>query len=92
MLNLKEELSICNLNLANLCKNEEGGESNPVGDSSEDDARRPRRHRRPKERRYHDFKVDISEFKGQLDPDIFLCWLQIVERALRSKTFRKIRR
>ena len=64
----------------------EGGESNPVGDSSEDDcARRPRRHRRPKERSYHDFKDDIPEFDGQLDLDLFLDWLQIAERVFELK-------
>jgi len=30
---------------------------------------------------YGDFKVDIPEFEGQLDPDYFLDWLQTVERV-----------
>ena len=28
-----------------------------------------------------DFKVDIPEFEGQLDPDLFLDWLHMVERV-----------
>jgi len=32
-----------------------------------------------------DFRVDISEFEGQLDPDYFLDWLQTVERVFEYK-------
>ena len=60
--------------------------SNPMSDSSEDEfEQRSRRHQRPRERGYGDFKVDIPEFKGQLDPDIFLDWLQTVERVFEYK-------
>ena len=60
--------------------------SNPMSDSSEDEfEQRSRRHQRPRERGYGDFKVDIPEFEGQLDPDIFLDWLQTVERVFEYK-------
>jgi len=32
-----------------------------------------------------DFRVDISEFEGQLDPAYFLDWLQTVERVFEYK-------
>jgi len=48
-------------------------------------ARKPRRHGRPQERSYNDFKVDNPEFEGQLDLDLFLDWLQIVERVFEFK-------
>ena len=32
-----------------------------------------------------DFKVEISEFEGRLDPDEFLGWLQTVERVFEYK-------
>jgi len=45
-------------------------ESNPNASSSEEgEARRPFR---PRERSHLDFKVNIPEFEGQLDPDHFL--------------------
>jgi len=63
-----------------------GGGSNPIGDSGEDKyGRRSRRHHRNKEMTYHDFKVDILEFEGQLDPDLFLDWLQTIKRVFEFK-------
>ena len=57
-------------------------ESNSLGDFDEDVcARRSRRHNRPHHRSYNDFKVDITVFEGQLDPDLFLDWLRTVERV-----------
>jgi len=51
-------------------------ESNSRGDSGEDVyATRSRRHHRPHDRSCSDFKVDIPEFEGQLDSDLFLDWL-----------------
>jgi len=32
-----------------------------------------------------DFKVEISEFEGQLNPDDFLNWLNTVERVFEYK-------
>ena len=59
---------------------EEEEEGNSLGDFGEDVyARRSRRHHRPYDRHYNNFKVDIPEFKGQLDLDLFLDWLQMVE-------------
>jgi len=59
-----------------------------VDDSSDDVyARRTRRHRRPQERSYNDFKVHIPEFEAQLDPNLFLDWLQTVERVFEFKDF-----
>ena len=34
---------------------------------------------------HFDFKVDIPEFEGKLDPDEFLDWLQTVERVFDFK-------
>ena len=60
--------------------------SNPISDSSEEEfEQRSWRHQRPRERRYGDLKVDIPEIEGQLDPDIFLDWLQTVERVFQYK-------
>ena len=62
------------------------GRSNPIEDSSDDVyERRSRRYCRPHERSYIDFKVDIPEFEGQLDLDLFLGWLQTVERVFEFK-------
>jgi len=33
----------------------------------------------------NDFKVNIPEFKGKLDPNEFLDWMQIVERVFDYK-------
>jgi len=56
--------------------------SNAVSNSSEEEyERRPRRHQRPKDRSYGDFKVVVPEFEGQLNPNVFLDWLEIVERV-----------
>jgi len=40
---------------------------------------------RPRRESHLDFRVDISEFEGQLDPDLFLDWLQTVERIFEYK-------
>jgi len=40
---------------------------------------------RPRRESHLDFRVDIPEFEGQLDPDHFLDWLQIVERVFEYK-------
>ena len=61
-------------------------ESNPFGVSSDDEnIRRSRRHHRSWERSYNDLKVDIPEFKGQLDPNLTLHWLKIRERVFECK-------
>jgi len=58
-------------------------DSNSLRDSSDDVyTRRSRRHHRPHERSYINFKVDILEFEDQLDPDLFLDWLETVERVV----------
>ena len=70
----------------NLGDSEEEEESNSLEDSEEDAyVRRPKRHQRPQDRSYNDFKVDIPNFEGQLDPDVFLDWLQTVERVFEFK-------
>jgi len=53
---------------------------------SEDDApfERIRRRARPTFNS-NDFKVEIPEFEGKLDPDEFLEWLQTVERIFEYK-------
>jgi len=40
---------------------------------------------RPRREGHRDFRVDIPEFEGQLDPNHFLDWLQIVERVFEYK-------
>jgi len=61
-------------------------ESNTLDEFAKDVyARRSRRHHRPYDRSCNDFKVDIPEFEGQLDPDLFFDWLQTVERVFEFK-------
>ena len=63
--------------------NLEEEESYPKGPSSEEDeGRRPLR---PSGGGNLDFKVDIPEFEGHLDPDMFLDWLRTVERVFDYK-------
>ena len=45
----------------------------------------PRRHQRRQGSSLGDFRVDIPEFEGQLDPDHFLDWLQTIERVFEYK-------
>ena len=40
---------------------------------------------RPRREAHLDFRVDIPEFEGQLDPDQFIDWLQTVERVFEYK-------
>lgn len=56
----------------------EESEEQPLATSDEEEERRPRRARRPKQP-FMDFKVEIPEFEGRLDPDEFLDWLNTVE-------------
>ena len=58
-------------------------ESHPRGSSSEgEEEGRPFR---PRGGNNLDFKVDIPEFEGHLDPDLFLDWLRTVERVFDFK-------
>ena len=57
-------------------------ESRPNGSSSEGEEGRPFR---PRGGNNLDFKVDIPEFEGQLDPNIFIDWLCTVERVFDYK-------
>ena len=59
-------------------------EDNPF-DSPSDSSRGARRRTRRFQEAHHDFKIDISEFEGKLDPDEFLDWLQPVERVFDFK-------
>ena len=62
---------------------EQGEASHPNGSSSEEEGEgRPFRTRGNKNL---DFRVDILEFEGQLDPDSFLDWLRTVERVFDYK-------
>ena len=49
--------------------------------SGEDSPRFLRRESRRPNNHFNDFKIDIPEFEGKLDPDDFLEWLQTVERV-----------
>ena len=53
---------------------EEEGPPSEGSQSEESSPRHPRRGRRHKTN-FNDFKVDISEFEGKLDPDEFLKWI-----------------
>jgi len=57
---------------------------NPFGSESAA-SRSSRRQGRHHGGGFNDFKVDIPEFEGKLDPDEFLDWLQIVERVFNYK-------
>jgi len=58
--------------------------SNLVNSSSEEPLRRIRGARRMT-KNSNDFKVEIPEFEGKLDPDEFLEWLHTVERVFEYK-------
>jgi len=45
----------------------------------------PGRHQRRQGSSLGNFRVDIAEFEGQLDPDHFLDWLQTVEQVFEYK-------
>jgi len=62
----------------------EESEGNPFATSDEDLERRPRRARTGKQLAL-DFKVEISEFEGQLNPDEFIEWMNTVERVFEYK-------
>ena len=55
------------------------------GSSNRDDSPRfPRREVR-QVTNFNEFKVDIPEFEGKLDPDDFLEWIQTIERVFEYK-------
>ena len=59
-------------------------EDEPPSDGSsngDDSPRFPRRESR-QAINFNEFKVDIPEFEGKLDPDDFLEWIQTVEKSL----------
>lgn len=58
---------------------EDNGRNNPHLVSSSEEEPPRRRERRPQPS-LNDFKVDIPDFEGKLDPDEFFEWMQIVER------------
>ena len=64
--------------------NREEGDSNPFASSSDEDRPRARRNQRNSNPSL-DFRVEIPEFEGRLDPDEFLEWLQTVERVFEYK-------
>ena len=63
---------------------DEEEESNFFGSSSDEGRPRARRNQRNSNRSL-DFKVEILEFEGRLDPDEFLEWLQTVKRVFEYK-------
>ena len=68
---------------------EEEGEPQIGGSSSEEDSARHPRWGRRHPSNFNDFKVDISEFEGKLDPDDFLEWMQTIERIFEYKEIPK---
>ena len=64
---------------------EEGSSEHTLRASSgEEDSREPRR-RHGRRQTSMDFKVEIPEFEGQLNPDEFIDWLNTVERVFEYK-------
>ena len=59
-------------------------EDDPLSSPSDSSRETRRTSRRPREA-HLDFRVDIPEFEGKLDPDEFLDWLQTVERVFDFK-------
>ena len=53
--------------------------------SNEDESPRFPRREPHQNNNFNDFKVDIPEFEGRLDPDDFLEWIQTVERVFEYK-------
>jgi len=41
---------------------------------------------------FNDFKVEIPELEGKLDPKEFLDWMHTVEQFLNTRMFQKTRR
>jgi len=64
---------------------EEREEPQSEGSPSENDSPRHPRRRRRQPSNFNDFKVNISEFEGNLDPDDFLEWIQTMERIFHYK-------
>ena len=62
----------------------EDEDSNPFASSNDEGRRRARRNQRSSHSSL-DFKVEIPEFEGRLEPDEFLEWLQTVERVFEYK-------
>ena len=63
---------------------EEESEGKPFASSGEDEERRSRRSGRGKQLAL-DFKVEILEFEGQLNPDEFIDWMNTIDRVLEYK-------
>jgi len=64
---------------------EEEEEPHSNGSSSEDASPRTQRRGRRHSSNFNDFKVDIPEFEGKLNPDDFIEWLQTMERIFDYK-------
>jgi len=60
---------------------EEAEASNPMSSSSEDEPPGRTRMKPRFQANSNDFRVEIPEFEGKLDPDEFLGWMHIVERV-----------
>ena len=65
--------------LSSVWEEEEEGEPKIRSSSSEGDSPRHLRRGRRHSSNFNDFKVEISEFQGKLDPNEFLKWMQTVE-------------
>jgi len=63
------------------------GGKEALSDESSNEEESPRFPRRePRQtHNFNDFKVDVPEFEGRLDPDDFLEWIQTVERVFEYK-------
>jgi len=59
--------------------------SNPISSSSEDEPPRKARMEPRFQTNSNDFRVEIPEFEGKLDPDEFIEWMHTVERVFEYK-------
>ena len=60
--------------------------------SSDEEPSRRSRPEQSMQANSNDFRVEIPEFEGKLDPEDFLDWLHTVERVLSTRTSQKTRR
>ena len=81
--NLRSSSSSRRLGSTQVRRDEEEALSDRSSNGS-DSPRFPRREPR-QNINFNDFKVDIPEFEGRLDPDDFLEWIQTVERVFEYK-------
>ena len=66
--------------------------SNLMSSSNEEEPPRRGRRERRQPTNSNDFRVEMPEFEGKLDPDEFLEWLHTVEHIFSTRMFLKTRK